>query len=94
MREGGGGACRELRGQTGQWPCWLSASRAPAPAGPLGPQEPFVVWHFTHSRASPPSLSRQIPSVLPPRTAPFPLPQTEVLGPQPLPPRPLPPALS
>lgn len=75
VREGGGGACRERRGQTGQWPCWLSAFGAPVPAGPLGPQEPFVVWHFTHSRASPPLLSRQIPSVLPPRTAPFPLPR-------------------
>ena len=94
VQEGGGGACREHRGQTGQWPCWFSAFGAPAPAGPLGPQEPFVVWHFTHSRASPPLLSRQIPSVLPPRTAPFPLPRTEVPGPQPLPPRRLPPALS
>lgn len=75
VREGGGGACRERRGQTGQWPCWLSAFGAPVPAGPLGPQEPFVVWHFTHSRDSPPLLSRQIPSVLPPRTAPFPLPR-------------------
>lgn len=94
VREGGGGAGRERGGQTGQWPCLLSALGAPAPAGPLGPQESFVVWHFTHSRASPPSLPRQIPSVLPPFVAPHPLPRTEGPGPQPLPPRPLPPAPS
>lgn len=75
VREGGGGASREHGGQTGRWPCSLSALGAPAQAGPLSPQGPFVVWHFTHSRASPPSLPRQIPSVLPPRAAPLPCPR-------------------